>query len=384
MSDIIVKEVQTRRELREFIHLPAKVHKDEPGWLPPLYSDEWHLFDKKKNRSYSYADAAFFLAWKDRKPVGRIMTLINNRYNEIKNEKHGRFSFMECYNDREIFHALISKAEEWVRNRGMVKIVGPMGFSDKDPQGFQIEGFEYPYLFTAPTNSPYMPALLEEEGYTKEIDLVNYNLPVPESYPSVYLKAMERYSRNGEITIKVEEEEKYAVIDITEPIEKNAEIVARIVAGSLFWYVSAIGGPPTPVVVPAKPDASPATTSARSVGRNRRPVIDATTASSTDPMMRYSGCSAAVSRVPSYSRWSQDSHIVIPITAYELLSAVSILSDWKLSSTSTSSSSTGCGAATSRPAAPSASSSGSVDPAPGWSRPCPTRAPVQSRLAPAP
>ena len=201
MSDIIVKEVQTRRELREFIHLPAKVHKDEPGWLPPLYSDEWHLFDKKKNRSYSYADAAFFLAWKDRKPVGRIMTLINNRYNEIKNEKHGRFSFMECYNDREIFHALISKAEEWVRNRGMVKIVGPMGFSDKDPQGFQIEGFEYPYLFTAPTNSPYMPALLEEEGYTKEIDLVNYNLPVPESYPSVYLKAMERYSRNGEITI---------------------------------------------------------------------------------------------------------------------------------------------------------------------------------------
>ncbi|HAX93251.1 MAG TPA: hypothetical protein DCY25_04760 [Bacteroidales bacterium] len=219
MSEIFIKEVQSRGELREFIYLPAKVHKGEPGWLPPLYPDEWHLFDKKKNRSYNYADAAFFIAWKDKKPVGRIMTIINNRYNKIKNEKHGRFSFMECYNDREIFHALISKAEEWVRDRGMVKIVGPMGFSDKDPQGFQIEGFEYPYLFTAPTNSPYMPVLLEEEGYTKEIDLVNYNLPIPDSYPPVYLKALERYSRNGEISIvefKSKKEIKPVIIPVLE------------------------------------------------------------------------------------------------------------------------------------------------------------------------
>ena len=201
MPEIIVKEVRSRAELREFIYLPAKIHKGEANWLPPLYSDEWHLFDKKKNRSYSYSDAEFFLAWKDNKPVGRIMTLINNRYNEIKKEKNGRFSFMECYNDREVFHALITKAEEWLRNRGMVKIVGPMGFSDKDPQGFQIEGFEYPFLFTAPTNSPYMPAMLEAEGYTKEIDLVNYNMPVPDKDPPIYLKAYERYSRNSNITI---------------------------------------------------------------------------------------------------------------------------------------------------------------------------------------
>ncbi len=201
MPEIIVKEVRSRAELREFIYLPAKIHKGEANWLPPLYSDEWHLFDKKKNSSYSYSDAEFFLAWKDNKPVGRIMTLINNRYNEIKKEKNGRFSFMECYNDREVFHALITKAEEWLRNRGMVKIVGPMGFSDKDPQGFQIEGFEYPFLFTAPTNSPYMPAMLEAEGYTKEIDLVNYNMPVPDKDPPIYLKAYERYSRNSNITI---------------------------------------------------------------------------------------------------------------------------------------------------------------------------------------
>lgn len=219
MPEIIVKEVRSRAELREFIYLPAKIHKGEANWLPPLYSDEWHLFDKKKNRSYSYSDAEFFLAWKDNKPVGRIMTLINNRYNEIKKEKNGRFSFMECYNDREVFHALITKAEEWLRNRGMVKIVGPMGFSDKDPQGFQIEGFEYPFLFTAPTNSPYMPAMLEAEGYTKEIDLVNYNMPVPDKNPPIYLKAYERYSRNSNITIsefKSKKELKPVIIPVLE------------------------------------------------------------------------------------------------------------------------------------------------------------------------
>ena len=201
MSEIIVKEVLTKKELREFIYLPSKIHKDEPNWLPPLYSDEWLLFNKEKNKSYQYADAIFYLAYRDGKPVGRIMGLVNNRYNSIKNEKHGRFCFMESYNDREVFHALLKQVEEWVINKGMIKIVGPLGFSDKDPQGFQIEGFEYPLLFTAATNSPYMPAMMESEGYTKEVDLVNYNIPIPEQLPPVYIKAYERYSINGEIEI---------------------------------------------------------------------------------------------------------------------------------------------------------------------------------------
>jgi hypothetical protein len=201
MSEITVKEVLTKKELREFIYLPSRIHKDEPNWLPPLYSDEWLLFNKEKNKSYQYADAIFYLAYRDGKPVGRIMGLVNNRYNSIKNEKHGRFCFMECYNDREVFHALLKQVEEWVINKGMIKIVGPLGFSDKDPQGFQIEGFEYPLLFTAATNSPYMPAMMESEGYTKEVDLVNYNIPMPEQLPPIYIKAYERYSRNGEIEI---------------------------------------------------------------------------------------------------------------------------------------------------------------------------------------
>jgi len=201
MSEIVVKEVITKKDLRDFIYLPSRIHKDEPNWLPPLYTDEWLLFNKEKNKSYKYADAVFYLAFKDGKAVGRIMGLVNNRYNSLKNEKHGRFCFMECYNDREVFHALLKQVEEWNINKGMVKIVGPLGFSDKDPQGFQIDGFEHPLLFTAPTNSPYMPALIESEGYSKEVDLVNYLIPIPDQLPPVYTKAFERYSRNGNVEI---------------------------------------------------------------------------------------------------------------------------------------------------------------------------------------
>jgi hypothetical protein len=196
MGEIIIKEVLTRKERRQFIYLPAKIHKDEPGWLPPIYMDEWELYDKKKNKSYQYADALLLLAYRDNNPVGRIMGLVNNRYNEIHNEDHGRFCFMECFEDSEVFHALITKAEEWVRAKGMTRMVGPLGFSDKDPQGFQIEGFEYPQFMTAPTNSGYMPKMLENEGYEKNRDLVNYLAPMPEEMPAIYMKVLSRVSKN--------------------------------------------------------------------------------------------------------------------------------------------------------------------------------------------
>ena len=201
MGEIVIKEVLTRKDLRDFIYLPEKVHRDEHDWLPPIYMDEWVLFDRKKNKSFKYADALLLLAYKDRKPVGRIMGLINRRYNEINNEQHGRFCFMECYNDREVFHALITRIEDWVRQNGMVKLVGPLGFSDKDPQGFQIEGFEYPQFITSANNSPYMNKLVEDEGYIKKIDLVNYLGELPKEFPIVYERVLGRVKKTEDFKI---------------------------------------------------------------------------------------------------------------------------------------------------------------------------------------
>ncbi len=201
MVQVIVKEVRSRKELRQFIYLPSRVHKNDSSWLPPIYADEWLLFNKKKNRSYQYTDAVFYVAYIDGIPVGRIMGLVNNRYNSIKSERNGRFCFLESVNNQDVVHALLTKAEGWVREKGMVKIVGPLGFSDKDPQGLQIEGFEYPGLFTAATNSPYLPGLLEAEGFSKEVDLVNYNIPMPGSLPEIYRKVYDKIAKSNEYKI---------------------------------------------------------------------------------------------------------------------------------------------------------------------------------------
>lgn len=201
MGEITVKEVKSRKDLREFIYLPEMVHRNEPDWLPPLYMDEWELYDKKKNKSFRYADGLLLLAYRDNKPVGRIMGIINRRYNEINHENHGRFCFMECYNDQVVFHTLISSIEEWARQNGMSRLVGPLGFSDKDPQGFQTEGFRYPQFITSANNSPYMVSLIENEGYTKKIDLVNYLGDIPKEFPQVYERVLEKITRSKEFEI---------------------------------------------------------------------------------------------------------------------------------------------------------------------------------------
>ena len=201
MGEVVIKEVLTRKDRREFINLPAKVHKDDPNWLPPIYMDEYELYNKKTNKSYQYADALLLIAYRDNKPVGRIMGIINKRYNELNNKLDGRFCFMECYNDKELFHALITKVEEWAIKNGMKNMIGPLGFSDKDPQGFQIEGFEYPQFITSPTNLPYMPGLLEDEGYEKKLDLVNYLADMPAELPGIYVRVLARVANNKEYKI---------------------------------------------------------------------------------------------------------------------------------------------------------------------------------------
>jgi hypothetical protein len=201
MGEIIIKEVHTKEDKKKFIYLPSKVHKNNPNWLPPLYIDEWELFDEKKNKSFQFADTVLFLAYKDRKVVGRIMGIISKRYNDIHNEQHGRFCFMECYEEQEIVHALISKVEDWARDKGMTKLVGPLAFSDKDPQGFQIEGFEYPKFIVCPTNDSYLPEMVIKEGFNKLRDLVNYLARTPYELPGVYQKILSRVSQNDEYKI---------------------------------------------------------------------------------------------------------------------------------------------------------------------------------------
>lgn len=193
--ELIVKEVVTKRDLRKFIKLPARIHKGHHNWIPPIYMDERDFFNPLKNGSFKYCSHIRLLAYRDGEVVGRVMGLINHRYNQVKNENNARFSYLETYNDQEVAHALISKVEHWAQSLGAEKIVGPLGFSDKEPQGYLVDGFDEPTVLAANCNYKYQVDLIKNEGFIPEINLVSYKVPIPESLPPVYKRVLPRLEK---------------------------------------------------------------------------------------------------------------------------------------------------------------------------------------------
>lgn len=198
---IEIEEVKTRKQLRQYIRLPWEIYKNDSGWLPPVRLDEWIFHNPKKNKSFTYCDTIRCLAIDNQKVVGRIMGIIHHRYNEIHQLKTARFFQLECYNNPQICHALLQFIENWARGKGMDKITGPYGFSDKDPQGLQIEGFEHPKVLVTPVNAEYLVRLVENEGYTKEIDCVSYFIEIPENIPTIYERICQRTLKTHHIKL---------------------------------------------------------------------------------------------------------------------------------------------------------------------------------------
>lgn len=195
--EIVVKPVCSKSELRKFIHLPKRIHRDHPNWIPPLYSDEWEFFNSSKNKAYEYSDVILLLAYKDEKVVGRVMGIINHKYNELHKEKYARFNYLETWDDREVSAVLIQHMEDWARIKGMEKLVGPLAFSDKDPQGYLVEGFNEPISIATHCNFSYVIDHLEALGFKKDIDLVVYKIKIPEKTPDLYARVAERALRNN-------------------------------------------------------------------------------------------------------------------------------------------------------------------------------------------
>ena len=198
---IELKTIVTKNQLKEFIFLPQKLYSAYLNWVPPIYMDEWAFHDPKKNRALLYSDVIRVLAYQNGKPIGRIMGIINKKYNEQHNLKNVSFFNLDCIDDSAVSQALIKFIEQWGKEKGMIKIIGPYGFSDKDPQGLQIEGFENLPVIVTPTNLPYLKQLVEAEGYQKEVDCVSYKLLVPEAMPIVYGKIANRIQQNTNIQL---------------------------------------------------------------------------------------------------------------------------------------------------------------------------------------
>ncbi len=195
MNKVSIREVRDEKSLREFVMLPdALPHPDQ--WVPPLYSDDMALFDPEKNLAFRYCDVRLLLAHRNGKPLGRIAGIINHRANSFRGENMARFGFLETGDDPEITAALLSEIEGWARNKGAEALVGPMGFTDQDPQGMLVEGYDAMPLIATNYNSPEMPRILESLGYFRKVDYMCYRVDIPAEMPASHRRISDRIRKD--------------------------------------------------------------------------------------------------------------------------------------------------------------------------------------------
>lgn len=176
MGGVTIRPVRTRRELKRFVKVPFRLHRDHPNWVAPLIFERMEFLDRDKNPYFEHAEAEYFLAERDGEPVGRISAQVDRRWDEFQGGNDAMFGFFEAEDDAETVGALLDAASEWVAARGRKRILGPMDFTTNDEVGILIEGFERRPLILEPWHPPHYKEHIEAHGFGKAMDVQMWEL----------------------------------------------------------------------------------------------------------------------------------------------------------------------------------------------------------------
>lgn len=203
MSSIQIKRVETKKDLKRFIEFHYDLYKGNPYDVPNLYSDEVNTLSKDKNAAFDFCEAEYYLALKEGKIVGRVAAIINHKANEKWKKKDVRFGWIDFIDDIEVSRALFEAVEEYGRKKGMDDIVGPLGFTDMDPEGMLTWGFDKLGTMATIYNYEYYPQHMEKlGGWEKDNDYVEYYLVVPEKSPEKYTKIAEMVEKRYNLHVR--------------------------------------------------------------------------------------------------------------------------------------------------------------------------------------
>ena len=192
MSSVQIKRVETKKDLKAFIECQYDLYEGNQYDAPNLYSDELNTLSKDNNAAFDFCEAEYFLALKEGKVVGRVAAIINNKANEKWEKKDVRFGWIDFIDDIEVSKALLKAVEDYGREKGMTSVVGPLGFTDMDPEGMLTWGFDQLGTMATIYNYDYYPKHMEKlGGWEKDNDYVEYRLDVPETAPEKYTKIAE-------------------------------------------------------------------------------------------------------------------------------------------------------------------------------------------------
>lgn len=211
---IVVRKVSSPKEMRTFITYATKLYRNHPYFVPNLLSDDAATLDKRKNRAFDFCEAEYFIAYKDGEMAGKVAAIINHKANEAWNVRQVRFGWIDFIEDIEVLEELLKAVSEWGKAKGMTSIAGPLGFTDFDPEGMLVDGFDRMGTMITIYNYEYYPAFFEKLGYRKEVDWLEYMIRIPDALPERYVKmaqiVSEKYGlKVRKLTRKIIRKEKY-------------------------------------------------------------------------------------------------------------------------------------------------------------------------------
>jgi hypothetical protein len=175
MSTVSIVPVSGKSGLKDFLHVPFTVYKDDPNWVAPLFLERQDHLNPKKNPFFEHAEAQLFVAYRSGKPVGRISAQDDRLRLQHQPDNCGMFGFFDCIDEKDVANELIHAAEDWLKGRGRSGMLGPFCFSINDEMGLLIDGFDTPPSMMMPHGRPHMRALLEGAGLTKAKDVIAYH-----------------------------------------------------------------------------------------------------------------------------------------------------------------------------------------------------------------
>ena len=188
---IEIKTVSTNKELKTFVRFANKMYKGNKYYVPCMPMDDFKTLDKNYNAAFEFCEAEYYLAYKDDKLVGRVAAIINHKANKAWNVNQVRFGWIDFIDDIEVSKALLDAVVAFGKARGVNQIVGPLGFTDFDPEGMLVEGFDRISTMALIYNHPYYPEHMKKLGYQKETGWVEYRLTLPDQLPERHIKVAE-------------------------------------------------------------------------------------------------------------------------------------------------------------------------------------------------
>jgi GNAT superfamily N-acetyltransferase len=194
---ITIKTVSSKKDFKIFARFGNKLYKGNKYYVPSMPLDDLATFDKNKNAAFEFSEAEFYLAYKDGEVVGRVAAIINHKANEAWKVKQVRFGWIDFIDDMEVSGALLNAVIQFGKKAGMTQIVGPLGFTDFDPEGMLVEGFDRLSTMALIYNHPYYPEHMKKHGYYKETGWLEYRITIPqelgERHKRIAEAVMERY-----------------------------------------------------------------------------------------------------------------------------------------------------------------------------------------------